>query len=197
MVQQHSAHSDAPSMGSVRPFSPEGEECSLQLAPDPADARAKAWCLRLGMTSSAWAGYSRMHVNPMTAVYHATVSDVGFAFTCVYLATGLPFNHSWAFYAVTIPHLIYLVGLICNVCTFWRIGPELACHRLYPAVQAFFTVMGLPLMCVGFIGPLLAVPWNNRLKFVCVFCILTVLCYTKHCLERLTESSLRSLEGAS
>ena len=159
-------HSDESPRLSVKPASLEQENGCMP--PDGTHNRAKAWCLRLGMSSSAWHAFGKMHVNPLTAIQHSVASDVGLSVFYAYTATGLPFNHSWVFYVVTCSHMINTIGVIGISCVFWRVGPALACHRLFPAIQALITLLSMPIHYAGYLGPLFAVPWHNRLKFVCV-----------------------------
>jgi uncharacterized membrane protein YjjP (DUF1212 family) len=43
--------------------------------------------------------------------------------------------------------------------------------KLYPAALFLVVVMRLPLFYMGFIGPIVTVPWQNRFKFVCINCL--------------------------
>lgn len=79
-LQKNPSHSDSHPRGSVKLVSLEKENSCMP--PDLAYKRAKAWCLRLGMSSSAWTGYAKMHANPLTATSYAVVSDTVMGCRC-------------------------------------------------------------------------------------------------------------------
>ena len=45
---------------------------------------------------------------------------------------------------------------------FWRLGPAVSHHTLYPPVPAFLALCGMPLCYAAFLGPEATVPWHNE-----------------------------------
>lgn len=130
-------------------------------------ARGRAWCLRLGMTSSSWEGWAQMHVHPLVAMQFYFLPTIGVLLNGVYLFTGLSMDtNSLLFYAVTLPHALSIpVGVVLN-CAMFRFGPQVVFHRMYQPMVLFTVALGGPVWYVGYIGPQESVPWNNRFHFL-------------------------------
>lgn len=134
------------------------------LATGKTRARGRAWCLRFGMSPSAWEGWASMHVNPFIGIAAFFCSNFMFLAHRVFVLTGIPLKR----FAVTIPYIASMVGEVALDITFWRCGPKIVHNSLY---LPFVLVLGLCLMpssYFAFLGDVSMVPWQNRLKFVIV-----------------------------
>jgi hypothetical protein len=137
-------------------------------------AKGRAWCLRLGMTASSWDGWARLHVNPtiQMGVYFLTTGL--YILSACYILTALPFNNSTQLYLVTVPFALHTFILFMATCLIWRLGPQFVQFKYYPILLLLILAGDLPMLYVGYIGPIVTVPWQNRLRFVCIHCIATV-----------------------
>ena len=133
-----------------------------------ARARGRTWCLRFGMLSRAWDGWSKMHVNPFAAMGFYFSSVVASAVMNAYLVTALPLNRSIHCYLVTAPLMLNVVQTIVPICTIWRYGPQVVHHRLYTLFIVVYMVCSMPVTYMVFFGPQSTIPWNNRFKAIAV-----------------------------
>jgi hypothetical protein len=126
-------------------------------------SQSRSWFLRLGMTSSGWEGWGKLHVNPHVAIAYFYSVELVQLVSGLYLITGVAFEH----YIVSIPWTVFIICNFIIYISFWRYGPMVAHHKLYPALLGTALIGMLPMLYVGYAGPLSTVPWNNRLHFVC------------------------------
>lgn len=132
----------------------------------------KAWCLRLGMSSSAWDGWAEQHVNPFVAIRYFFGSAALSRAAAAYICTGVR-GHDHMYYVVMVPLVFYVVVLTGADCCYWRWGPEIVHHKLYQTLMALASLCMLPTGYVGFWGPDATVPWNSRFYFICVDAVFT------------------------
>lgn len=133
-------------------------------------ARGREWCLRLGMTSSAWDGWCKLHTNPLVAMcYFFGFVVLTNAVSCV-LAVGIQGN-SFVEKSTIISTGFHLVMVKAIFFLFWRWGPGVSCQRLYLPLIFSCALSAMPLMLLGNLGPEALVPWGNRLHFLIGNCV--------------------------
>lgn len=106
-------------------------------------------------------------MNPFIGMAYYFVSAVASLVAKAYFASGMPMERSIYCYMLTIPFLLHMILSAATVCGIWVIGPQLA-HEIFPAGILVTVACFLPAHTAGFVGPLRAVPWGNRFKFVLV-----------------------------
>ena len=117
------------------------------------------------MTASAWDGWCKLHVNPFVAMgYLFGFLGLAIAFAC-YCAIGIQ-GDSFIENVATVMAGIHTLILFAINLLFWRWGPGVARHKLYPLFLLSLVLAGLPLALLGSLGPEASVPWDSRIHFL-------------------------------
>ena len=83
--------------------------------------RGKALCPRLGMTTGAWEGCCKLHVNPFVAMGYFCGSS-GLTSAAYYFTTGIR-GGDFINYFVDVTPVSYVVAVLPLNCAIWRWGP--------------------------------------------------------------------------
>ena len=117
------------------------------------------------MTASAWDGWCKLHINPFAAMgYLFGFSGLSKVFVC-YCAVGIQ-GDDFIENVITVMAGIHIVFLLALDILFWRWGPGVVCHKLYPTLLLSLVLTGVPLMLLGSLGPEELVPWDSRIHFL-------------------------------
>lgn len=130
--------------------------------------RAEQYLVGCGMPKSAWLAWSNMHINPLAAIAHYYTSEMALLALAICMITGMHLDFSTNFWLVTAPWMVYILINITIAVGFWRCGPEFVEVKGYDLLLLAATLGCFPLLYVGYIAQVSAVPWNNRVLFMCV-----------------------------
>jgi glucose dehydrogenase len=82
------------------------------------------------------------------------------------MLSGLSAIDGFFYYGTAIPLICILACILLSFLGFWRSGLHFWERRRYAVLFAIQTAMYIPVLLIGNDGPVSAVPWNNRLKFI-------------------------------
>ena len=138
--------------------------------------RGRAWCLRLGMSAGSWDGWAKMHANPLVAMCYFFLSYFLATSAMAYMCTGVR-GEGYMYFVVLVTFGCDVVVNSAVLALFWRWGPAVVHHKLFPAGPVFLALCGMPMcyMCyVAFVGSEATVPWNDSLHCLSIMCSVVV-----------------------
>lgn len=127
-----------------------------------------------GMVSQLWydkgcmEGMERNAHQPVVAIPHCYASEIGLHVLSVCTVTGMHLENSLNFWLVTLPLIMFTLVCFATDIGFWKRGPDFVNVKLYPPLLLTLAVLVLPVLYVGYLGPISAVPWNNSVLLMCV-----------------------------
>lgn len=125
----------------------------------------KSFYMRLGMSESALEGWSKLHVNPVVALWYFWASQAGLLVVLLTIIAGMKFEKAIHLYIITIPCIgSFVLQLIADM-FFWRLGPGFAHHKMLTGIMITMLACGLPMLLFGYLGAREVVPWNSRIMF--------------------------------
>ena len=135
--------------------------------------RGRAWCLRLGMSAGSWDGWAKMHANPLVAMCYFFLSYFLATSAMAYMCTGVR-GEGYMYFVVLVTFGCDVVVNSAVLALFWRWGPAVVHHKLFPAGPVFLALCGMPMCYVAFVGSEATVPWNDSLHCLSIMCSVVV-----------------------
>lgn len=105
----------------------------------------------MGMSASSWDGWATLHVKPCFAIGYFFSSMILASILLAYLCTSVTVE-GYMYYVVVVPLAWNDAVLLAVAFRFWRWGPAVAHHKLYPAVPALLMLCGMPMAYVAFLA---------------------------------------------
>lgn len=155
------------SEGECTILSKEGGSCEVEQPKgwEACTTGTKSFFIRLGMSESALEGWTKLHVNPVVALWYFWASQAGLLVVLLTIIAGMKFDNSVHLYIITIPFIAaFMLQLIADV-FFWRLGPDFAHHKMLSGIMITLVACSLPMLLFGYLGAREVVPWNSRIMF--------------------------------